>query len=388
MEMNPRIILASQETHDPYRQRIMRERASEVAKDISKQVGVLGIMLTGSVARGPVTDSSDLDLHVIISNKFTGNFPEWTFRGNKSIIENLHIVYEAELLRGWHMCRESTSLASWFRDTKLGDELYQFIPLWWDSTIQWRERLPILVANRQRPDIVEGVARCYAGSARACVSQADSAFHQGASLDGHHQLRLAFQLTLTAAMIQRGWIIRGSKKRIEIACTFLPDAVIENLLTIGLDIIGLNGMTPNKAAMLCKERFQYRTILLNELRELKMRFAHDKHIVFSLDQAIRDQEAHEAMAYDYYLPLVEKNIILGPINHIRCFSGLPRVPQLFISCLYDDKLWPIQKFRDSKILGRAVRDKWLEIMAFSSTQQQYAQMSLTLNTAIDNLNLI
>ena len=140
--------------------------------------------------------------------------------------------------------------------------------------------------------------------------------------------------------------------------------------------------------MLCKERFQYRTILLNELCELKTRFAYDKRVVFRIDKTIRDQEAHEAMAYDYYLPLVEKNIILGPINHIRCFSGLPRVPQLFISCLYDDKLWPIQEFRDLKILGRAVRDKWLEIMAFSSAQQQYAQMSLTLNAAIDNLNPI
>lgn len=382
--MNPRIILASQEVHDPRRQQIMRERASEIAKDISKQTGVLGIMLTGSVARGPVTDSSDLDLHVIVSYKFTSSFPEWTFRGNKSIIENLHTVYETELLRGWHMRKESASLASWFRDTKLGDELYQFIPLWWDSTTQWREKLPILVANRQKPDIAEGVARCYAESARAYVSQAHNAFHQGAPLDAHHLLRLTFQLTLTAAMIQRGWIIHGSKKRIEIAHKFLPDAVIENLLTMGLDIIGLNGMTSNKAAMLCKARFQYRAILLNELRELKVRLTHDKSVVFRLEQAIRDQETHEAMAYDYYSPLVAKNIILGPINHIRCFSGLMRVPQLFVSCLYDDKLWPIQEFRNSEILGRTIRDKWLEIMAFSPSQQ-YVQMSSILSTAIDEL---
>ena len=382
--MISQLVLAPQETHDPLRQQIMRNRASKTAQNIRDQEGILGVVLSGSTARGPVGASSDLDLHVLVSDKFTGNLPEWTFYG-EGIIENLHTVYEDELFRGWNVRNKSDRLATWFYETKLGDELNQFIPLWWNSTTQWRERLPTLVAYRQSPDVAQWVARCYMESARSNIIQARNACHEGAPLDGHHHLRLAFQATLIAALIQRGWTIRGSKKRIEIAHAFLPDPAIESLLTIGFAIVGLKDMTANQVTILCESRLKYRTTLLCELRELKVRYAHDERIAHKLEQAIRLQEAHEAMAFDYYSPLVIENIILGPVNHIRCISGLTRVPELFISCLHKEKSWPIHKFIRLDLLSRTIRDTWLEIMALESSPQRCVHLSSILSTAIDDL---
>lgn len=384
--MTSRLILASQEGHDLGRQQIMHEHARKTADAIRKQAGVLGVLLSGSAARGPVNASSDLDLHIIISEKFAGTLPEWTFH-NKNIIENLHTVREDELLRGWRARNHPASLAAWFYETKLGDELHHFLPLWWGST-KWQERLSALVSLRQNPGIVTMITRCYIKSAYAHMRQARRARDENAFYDSHHHLRLAFQAALTAAMIYRGWIMRGSKKRIEIAQAFLPDPFIEPLLVAGVDIVGLRGMTQKQAMKLCKSRFEYRKVLLDELHRLKAQYTGDEHVASKLETAIKHQTNHNARAYDYYSPLLAQNIILGPINHIRSFSGLPQVPHLVISCLRGAYPWPMHKFLQSNKVSRTACDRWLEIMALTSSQKQCSQLSSRLNKALSNLKVL
>lgn len=382
--MTSRLILAPQESHDPHRQKVMQERAGRTADSLQKRTGVLGVMLSGSIARGPVSGSSDLDLHVIVSHEFIGYLPEWTFH-EEGIIENLHTVREDELFRGWRARNKPTSLASWFHKTKLGDELHCFLPLWWNPDTKWQERLPALVSLRQNSDIAREVARYYVESAHAHIHQARNACNENAPYDSHHCLRLAFQAALTAAMVHRGWIIRGSKKRIEIAHAFLPDPLIESLLVVGFDTIGLNDMTSNLAMKICKARLRYRATFLCELRRLKAQYADDKYVASRLETTIKHQEKHNAMAYDYYSSLLAQNIILGPINHIRSFSGLPQVPRLLFSCLHRESPWPMQEFGQSDIVSQAIRDAWLEIMALTSSQKQCAHLSSRLNNALDNL---
>jgi len=383
--MTSQLILSSQEVHDSRRQQIMQERATRTADDLRKQTGILGVVLSGSVARGPVGGSSDLDSYVIVSHEFTGSLPEWTFH-REGIIENLHTIREDELLCGWRVRNNSASLASWFHKTKLGDELHRFLPLWWNSYTKWQERLPVLVSLRQNPDIAQMIARCYTESARAHMHQAHNACDENTPYDSHHYLRLAFQTALTAAMVYRGWIIRGSKKRIEIAQAFLPDPLIKLLLVVGFDIVGLNDMTSNRAMKLCKARLHYRTTLLCELRKLKAQYADDEYAASKFEAAIKHQEKHNAMAYDYYSSLLAQNIILGPINHIRCFSGLPQVPRLLlISCLHRESPWPMHEFVQSDIVSRAVRDTWLEIMALTSSRQRCIQLSSMLSKALNKL---
>jgi len=384
--MTSQLVLASQEKHDPIRQQIMRDRAEETTQHFKKTKGILGVVLSGSTARGPVGASSDIDMHVIISDKFTGNLPEWTFHDD-GMIENLHTVQENEILRGWNVRSQPNLLAKWFYETKLGDELNQFSPLWWVPTTQWQKKLQILVADRQNPDVAQEVTRYYLESARANVLQANKACLENAPLDGHQNLRSAFQVALVASLIQRGWTIRGSKKRIEIAQAFLPDPAIENLLAIGFELVGIKETTRSQTMKICESRLQFRVLLLNELRELKARYSSDEKISHKLEQAIQIQEAHEAMAYDYYSPMVDENIILGPINHIRCLSGLMRVPKLFVSCLEDEKPWPVQEFVKSDLFSQNIRNAWLDIMMLESSKKKCVDLSLVLSKALDKLEL-
>src|SRR3989344_672615 len=385
--MAVRLILASQEIHDPHRQQLMKKRARRIADGLRKQKGILGVLLSGSVARGPVSEPSDLDIHVIISDKFTRALPEWTFHRN-GIIENLHTVHEEELLRGWRARNNPASLSLWFHKTILGDLLESFLPLWWNPYTKWQERVPVLVSLRQNPDIQQGVARHYAESAHTYLQQARNACDDGASYDSHHRLRMTFQAAFNAALVYRGWMLRGSKKCIEIGKAFLPDALIEHLLAVGFDIVGLNGMTLKRASKLCKARLRYRTTLLRELRRLKALSGGDGYAASKLEAATKDHEKHNAMAYDYYSSLLSQNIILGPINHMRCFSGLSQVPRQLISCLYpEESPWPMLEFVQSDLVSRAVRDEWLAIMALTSSRQRCMKLSTALRKTLDNLVL-
>lgn len=384
--MTSRLILAPQEKHNSLRQQIMRDRANKTTQHLKNQKGILGVVLSGSTARGPVGISSDLDIHVIISDKFTGHLPEWTFHED-GIIENLHIVQENELISGWSVRGQPDLLAKWFYKTKIGDELNQFSTLWWSPTTQWLEKLQTLVTDRQNPDIAQKVAKCYLESARTSTFQASKACLENSPLDSQQYLRSAFQAAIIASLIQRGWTIRGSKKRIEIAQAFLPDPAINNLLTVGFEIVGLKDITSSQTTKICGLRLKFRTILLNELKELKVRYAGNENVSHKIEQVIKNQKAHEAMAYDYYSPMVDENIILGPINHIRCLSGLMRVPNMLVSCLDGEISWPIQKFIKSDIFSQNIRESWLEIMSMEFSLKKCTDLSLMFNNILDELIL-
>ena len=383
--MSLNIVMASQETHDPQRQQVMQGYARRIADELRQQTGVLGVLLSGSVAAGPVSESSDLDLHVVISDEFTGTLPEWVFH-KEEIIENLHTVKEGELRRGWRARNDPASLALWFHKTILGDLLNRFIPLWWNPNTIWQERLPVLVSLRQNPNIAQRVAECYAESAHTYWRQANSACDAKASYDSHHYLRMAFQAALNATLVHRGWTLRGSKKCIEIVQAFLPDPFIEILLALGFDIVGLTDMTSDLALQLCKARLNYRTALLDELHRLHSQYSGDEDVARKLQAAIRGHEKHNTEAYDYYSPLLDQNIILGPINHIRCFSGMPQVPRQIISCLQrGESHWPMREFVELDVVLRTVRKDWLQIMALTRSRQRCVQLASALGKTLDDL---
>ncbi|MCX6800120.1 MAG: hypothetical protein NT091_03170, partial [Candidatus Falkowbacteria bacterium] len=183
-------------------------------------------------------------------------------------------------------------------------------------------------------------------------------------------------------------IIRGSKKRLEIAQAFLPDPIIKSLLDVGLDIVGLKSITFSQAKNLCKKRLLYRRSFLNELRRLEEQYKSNEIFNNKLKLIIKNQEKHDSMAYNYYESLLTNNIILGPINHIRCFSGLPQVPQTIISCFYHkNSRWPINKFINSSLFLKSVRNDWLEIMSLTSSHKRCAQLSSQLIKVLDKHEL-
>ena len=383
--MSKSLILATQEKHDPERQRILMQHAQQITARLRKQRGVLGVTLSNSVAQGPVSEASDLDLHVIVSDQFEGSLPQWAFY-RKRIIENFHIVHEAQLRRGWRVRHHPDALAPWFHRTILGEFLHRFLPLWWNPDTKWEERLPVLISLRQNREVSERVAGCYLRSASRYLTQALHACDYRATYDSHQYLRQAFRAALNAALVHRGWTLRGSKKSIEIAQAFLPDPLIESVLAIGFDIVGLTELTPDQARKLCQARFAYRKTYLHELYRIRAQYAQDEYILHKLDVVIRGYGKHNTGAFDYYSALLDQKMFLGPINHIRCFSGLMYLPGQLLSCLRDGKTrWPVQEFVGLDVLSPAIRSGWLDLMGLTDSRERCLQLASVLTRSLKKL---
>jgi hypothetical protein len=109
--------------------------------------------------------------------------------------------------------------------------------------------------------------------ARECArlsSQVDKALQTDAVPDAHQILRRAAQELLVANLISRGWIIRGSKKRPEIAKAYNLHESAPDFMKLFLDINGLTNLTPDTAASLCAERHELRQSVAENLRALSV----------------------------------------------------------------------------------------------------------------------
>ncbi len=365
--MNTQMQLADGEFHQPLRQAALKARAIEIANDISKQPGIIAVLLSGSVARGPVGPSSDLDLHVIVSDSFSNELPVWRF-GADGTIENLHKVSESQLSHGWSYINQTTDLSFWFYQTRLGDELNGYEPLFWDYSSDWKDRLPQLLAYRAYSDVISHLVRFHANDAWRILLRANKALEDNAIMDSHQGLRGAVQAAFVSALIRRGWIIRGSKKRIEISKSFIPDPFIEPILEIALDAVGLRTLSKERTNEICKARLGYRKTVQDELVSLKELYAQHSDISQRLILVIREEEQHNAHAFDYYLALIQQGFFLGPINHIRSLSGFSRVPSLFLSCLGVEFKWPIREFLSFSELSEFLRFEWLRIADLTTSK--------------------
>lgn len=364
--MNRRMILAKGEVHHHWQQKALKKRAHQIASEISKQKGIIGILLSGSVARGPVGPSSDLDLHIVVLDSFIDELPEWSFRTDGTI-ENLHRIPESLLGQGWNLINQNSDLAFWFYQTRLGDELNGYEPIFWDPSSAWSERLPLLLSYRTYPSIVIQLSRFYIDHSSQLLLRAQKALNENAIMDAHQELRWAVQTVMIAALIQRGWIIRGSKKRIEIAKSFFPDPVIKLLVDVALNIVGLNSITRKKASEICQARLIYRDIIRSELYFLLSTYTCHKDKSKKLSHAIKVHEQHNAGAFDYYQALIQQGLILGPINHIRTLSSFSKIPTSFLSYVFEETEWPIDDFLSSPVFSDAIKNGWLRIAELTTT---------------------
>ncbi|MBK8467580.1 MAG: nucleotidyltransferase domain-containing protein [Chloracidobacterium sp.] len=383
--MNARIVLAKGEVNDLSRQDELKTKAREIAAEISKLNGVIGILLSGSVARGPVGPSSDIDLHVVISDSFADDISEWSFRTDGSI-ENTHIIPESQLRKGWSLVNQDSDLGFWFYETKLGDELNGYDPLFWDSSSIWRERLPLLLSYRSHPNIVKPLIQFYIAHSSQLLLRAQSALNDNAIMDAQQELRWAVQPTIIAALIQRGWIIRGSKKRIEIAKSFFPDSVIKGIVNVATDIIGLDSMTKEKAGKFCVARLAYRDLISLELNSLLSNLPRNKNNSERMSHAIKIHEQYNSRAFDYYQGLIQGDFVLGPINHIRTLSSFSRVPASFISFVFDEAKWPIDAFLSSSEFSNAIKHDWLQIAELTATKVECYNWIEKLFSILNNLS--
>jgi hypothetical protein len=171
-------------------------------------------------------------------------------------------------------------------------------------------------------------------------------------------------------MIKRGWVMRGSKKRIEIAMTFSPDTLVKPILSLAMEIVGLRSLTQLRASQISQTRHEFRNLIQGELTALKNRHGQSKEITHSLTKAAEENQRHNSGAFDYYAPLIKEGIFLGPVNHIRALSGFSSVPRALLTCINKSFIWPVHDFLNSAEFSLSIRDGWLEIAGITEGDYQ------------------
>jgi hypothetical protein len=355
------------EINDGGRQQALRARAENLAAEWSEYDSVLAVLLTGSVARGPVGPSSDLDLHIISAEPLSVNIPPWRF-GAEDVIENVHVVFLKELNQGFINIANTPLLADWFYRTALGDELQGCITLFTKKGCAWIEhRLRLLIARRLEGDVVKALAARHADAAKQLAMCAEQNLSAGSTLDGHQNLRFASQNLLMAALIRCGWTIRGSKKRPEISHVYCDNPSVSKTLEILEEIVGIADLTMVEASRICIARHECRPLQLQELHRLYANHRSNHLIRHRLLKEIELQTIHNASAVDYYSPLVAEGFIKGPVNHIRSLSGFPHLPSRLLLCLGLDSRIQIKTWSLHEDTSKQLREMWLGVASFCSS---------------------
>lgn len=315
---------AVRENHLEDRQNRLRARAVELAQDLARDTTVQLVWLTGSVAKGNVDEASDLDLHVFATDPLRDR-AAWRFL-DRSAPENLHVFQSAVIDDGAARQSAPGALAEWMHRTGIADALTGASCLYEaQGAGSLKAALDHIVALRGTAAHQRALAIQFAEACRDLALKAQAAMADGATLDAHQTLRRASQELLVGHLIARGWVLRGSKKRPEIATAFGLDEEESGLMTLFYEVNGLSDLSPAAAAAICRERLEFRAVLSRVLR----RAAYEPPTEAQL-RLIQDYEAHNAGAADYYAPLVRDGIYKGPVNHIRSFSGFGHLPALVL----------------------------------------------------------
>jgi len=285
--------------------------------------------------------------------------------------KNVKQVKEGLLAQGYSLVDQTLELASWFYQSRwIGDELFGYEPLYWNPATPWQKDLPLLISYRVQHDVICELSKVYANKALALVTPAEKALKSNAPMDSHQTLRWAAQLAMIAVLVRTGSIIRGSKKRIEIMEAHKTYPYVEHVLSISSDIVGLNSLTASNAALICRARLAYRQTEQIELSSLIPHVTKVDNIHNGWVQLRQQYQRHNNNAFDYYLPLLDKGFIYGPINHIRAISGFSRSPAKLLRIIGYSSEWSIQSFLDHPGFTDTIKREWLEIadLTVSTTQ--------------------
>lgn len=361
---------AAGETHSIDRQQMLRSRAEELAGELAARPEVQLVWLTGSVAKGLVDAASDVDLHVFSTAPL--DLSPWRF-AEQSAPENIH-QFPVEALRdGVAKLGDVQALGQWMAKSCLADALHGAVCLFRKPEARpLEDEVEALLDARRSDDVRLAVARTFAGYCADIASRARTALANDAPLDAHQTLRRASQELLLSHLIARGWIVRGSKKRPEIATAYGLDQSEPGFMALFEAVNGLGALTDDGAIEVCRQRHGYRDRFARYLRAIMVQ---DGDLAPAARAVVADYEEHNLGAENYYAPLLAAGIVKGPVNHIRSFSGFMNVPRTALAAAGRQSRFPATAWASTATPrdAEAVAD-WLRISDLSMPQEAVADM--------------
>jgi hypothetical protein len=364
-------VAAAGETHSTERQKLLRLRAEQIGAELSECPEVQLVWLTGSVAKGLVDASSDLDIHVFVSGPKLELSP-WRFTLG-SAPENIH-QFDVETLREGLAARgNQDKLARWMATTCLADALHDASCLYCKPEARHLQAgvEELLTLRRQQP-YRAAIAQTFARFSAEITSEAEEVLREGAALDAHQILRRATQELLLAHLISRDWILRGSKKRPEIAVTYGLGQSEPEFMRLFYAVNGLSALSHELACQLCEERHEFRKKFASHLRDLAGQGGGRSA---SAESVISDYERHNLDAENYYSSLLDAGLYCGPVNHIRAFSGFMKVPAIALNVVGRETRFPAAEWAGNPQRGSGdIIGSWLRISDLSPSPSSVSEM--------------
>lgn len=324
----------------------LRNLAAGVSERLTIDYPESPILLLGSAARGPARAGSDLDIAVVEPGGKSGPVrQEWHADEPHPI--DVRIFSTAHL--SWLAAASEADFVSSAAETVVPDLLHGWTPLL-GPVDDIRPLLSTIDTRRTAPSTADRVGRAHIGAAAAEAAAARRHAADGSVADAQLALQQAAQRALIGTLVRNGWIVQGAKRRPEIAAAMVrSNPGLRRVTDVVADIMGYARVTRSEVLELISHRQALRHQLHDELV---------KHGVTGpvFDRARRhwgDGERHL-----YYEQAVREGLHKGVVNHLRAYSGVPKVPGDLAAALGGDEERAASWCLESGLFSESLLERW------------------------------
>lgn len=322
----------------------LREAATVRAAELEKRYPGATILLIGSAARGPARAGSDIDLAVVCCELRVPVRQEWHADGTRPfdirVFSKSHIN-ELATSNDELFCAQNAE--TWTADLLDGAEVLA------NPDEALSDALRALDRMRSREGVQQRLSRIVREEARKSAAGADAHARAFALADAQLELYQAAQLALTAGLVRRGWRLQGAKRRPEIAAAIgRSDPSLVPLLDAVSTAVGFGKPGRSEVAEMIEQRHRLRQELMHEF----VRANAPQSDILRLERHTPPTSA------SYYGEALALGMQKGVVHHIRCHSGVPRVPSALAN-LHDARTnHPASWCLRSKAVPRSLLGCW------------------------------
>lgn len=307
--------------------------------------GIECILLVGSAVRGGRKPGSDFDFITVDQSKHSVS-QSWTVRnGLPYDIRHVGVQYLEALLLA--------SPAN-FAEMQLHQPIIDYLMKC--QVIKCNDRgilelIERLKSYRLCPEVVTGMQQTRLRLATVHFKKALNFADKELRAIAQVEINSGAQAFLEAELIGAGWFVSGAKRRLETASAYYESftsvrtAADFSVVAMGVDQVSISvGLELSKA-------------------RLSLRHAHSECLANILNAKAADfQVAHQHSfgAIDYYEPAIQDGYLKGSIAHMRSFSGVPKMPEVYRKALHEKNR--TCDFLENDLIDAEVRHLWQKVM--------------------------